>query len=720
MRKISRIGYCTLLLLLLLLMVIVEVKGRSLSYSSSEMVSDGVDHVQHNQPSFLLFRGMEYSSEECEQLYGFLPCSNSALGHLFLIVVYEYLLFHGESYVAAGGEMIFKILGPGVFGASAFQVLGALPESFILLASGLLNTKEVAEEYVFTGVGLLAGSTILLLTVLWGTCVIVGSQNLSDTSESDLSDGSDTRKETCERLFSPLTGSGISTDLETSYTARIMVLSVIPFIIIQIPKIFPSSTVQNIVTLVALFVSAVFLLLYFFYQTFQPWIQKRRLEYVKHEHLILKILQHVQNHALARILTDDGAPNVLGIRRLFEEIDRDGDDFISPSELKELLLQIKFRKSDADKDKAMAEVLKQFDMDGDRKITKEEFVDAITRWLDETKQTINKEYYSKNSLKSLYEVFQPWIQNRRREHEMRKELISGILRHVQSHALGSLVAEDGTPNTPNIRGLFEKIDLDGDNCISQPELKQLIMDLKFGDIPLDADEAVSKMMEEFDTSGDHLISEEEFVAGFAKWLNPLNNQDPHTPTYQDDVYQKTWEETDMLVDDDKRKGVVNEKSPWAWLKAIMFLVVGIVILAILAEPLIESVQNFSKAASIPSFFVSFILVPLATSARAATSAIKAARRKKSRTTSLTFSEIYSGVFMNNILGFCVLLSLIHARGLTWDFSAEVLVVVIVCAIVGLSASFCSAFPVWSSIIAYLLYPLSLLLVYFLDDVLQYS
>ncbi|KAK9265345.1 hypothetical protein L1049_027214 [Liquidambar formosana] len=576
MRKISRIGYCTLLLLLLLLllMVIVEVKGRSLSYSSSEMVSDGVDHVQHNQPSFLLFRGMEYSSEECEQLYGFLPCSNSALGHLFLIVVYEYLLFHGESYVAAGGEMIFKILGPGVFGASAFQVLGALPESFILLASGLLNTKEVAEEYVFTGVGLLAGSTILLLTVLWGTCVIVASQNLSDTSESDLSDGSDTRKETC---------SGISTDLETSYTARIMVLSVIPFIIIQIPKIFPSSTVQNIVTLVALFVSVVFLLLYFFYQTFQPWIQKRRLEYVKHEHLILKILQHVQNHALARILTDDGAPNVLGIRRL-----------------------------------------------------------------------------------------------------------------------------------------FEKIDLDGDNCISQTELKRLIMNLKFGDMPLDVDKAVSKMMEEFDTSGDHLISEEEFVAGFAKWLNPLNNQDPHTPTYQDDVYQKTWEETDMLVDDDKRKGVVNEKSPWAWLKAIMFLVVGIVILAILAEPLIESVQNFSKAASIPSFFISFILVPLATTARAATSAIKAARRKKSRTTSLTFSEIYSGVFMNNILGFCVLLSLIYARGLTWDFSAEVLVVVIVCAIVGLSASFCSAFPVWSSIIAYLLYPLSLLLVYFLDDVLQYS
>ena len=35
--------------------------------------------------------------------------------------------------MAAGGEQIFKILGPGVFGASAFDILGALPESLILV-----------------------------------------------------------------------------------------------------------------------------------------------------------------------------------------------------------------------------------------------------------------------------------------------------------------------------------------------------------------------------------------------------------------------------------------------------------------------------------------------------------------------------------------------------------------------------------------------------------
>lgn len=71
--------------------------------------------------------------------------------------------------------------------------------------------------------------------------------------------------------------------------------------------------------------------------------------------------------------------------------------------------------------------------------------------------------------------------------------------------------------------------------------------------------------------------------------------------------------------------------------------------------------------------------------------------------------------MNNVLGFLVLLSIIYARELTWDYSAEVLVVMIVCIVMGIFASLRSIFPVWTSIIAYLLYPLSLLFVYVLDD-----
>ena len=44
----------------------------------------------------------------------------------------------------------------------------------ICKVSGLSGSKETAQSQVSVGMGLLAGSTVLLLTVIWGTCVVVG------------------------------------------------------------------------------------------------------------------------------------------------------------------------------------------------------------------------------------------------------------------------------------------------------------------------------------------------------------------------------------------------------------------------------------------------------------------------------------------------------------------------------------------------------------------
>jgi len=59
--------------------------------------------------------------------------------------------------------------------------------------TGLSSDKESAQEYASTGVGLLAGSSILLLTVVWGTCVIIGKKKLTNHSNSDGLHSSSTR-----------------------------------------------------------------------------------------------------------------------------------------------------------------------------------------------------------------------------------------------------------------------------------------------------------------------------------------------------------------------------------------------------------------------------------------------------------------------------------------------------------------------------------------------
>ncbi|KAL0362645.1 UNVERIFIED_CONTAM: Sodium/calcium exchanger NCL1 [Sesamum calycinum] len=699
----------TLLLSLIILLV------SPIPVISRPLISDGNEFPSNSSVDTIRLKGIvdsagtggkfESESESCEQMYGFLPCSESVWGHVFLIVVYEYLLFHGESYVASGGERIFKILGPGVFGACAFQLIGSLPESLILLASGLLNSKEVAQECVLTGVGLLAGSSILLLTLLWGTCVILGTQDFSDYLQSDAASSSDCpkQKNPLERLFLSLwPGYGLVTDSWTGYTARIMLVSVIPFTIIQFPRLFRLSlSWERVFVVIALLVSVIFLLSYFFYQLFQPWIQKRQLLYLKHGHLVVDILKHVQYQTMGSLFTGDGGPNLSVIKRIFEETDQDGDKYLTAAELKDFLREIKFRKLYSDKDKVTADMMKEFDANKDKKITFDEFVKGMEKWIEETKKDSGKTYH---------------------------------LNEASIH--GSLLTENGTPDLPAIKRLFKDIDHDKDDFISHSELKDLMMDIKFGIIPNDIDAAASKMMEELDVSGDQLINEEEFVTGLSKWLKSSYVNQTTTPEInKDSGFQEKWEQTDELVEDK-----LIDKSVLAWTKAIALVVLGIVMLGLLAEPLIHSVQNLSEAANIPSFFIAFIFVPLATNARIAISAISEVRRKKLNINSLTFSEvffsylllehkekliganmsfqtmqIYGTVLMNNLLGFSVLLSLIYFRGLSWDFSVEVLMVLIVSAVVGFLASFSTIFPVWTSFLAYLLYPMSLVLVNVLGD-----
>lgn len=77
-------------------------------------------------------------------------------------------------------------------------------------------------------------------------------------------------------------------------------------------------------------------------------------------------------------------------------------------------------------------------------------------------------------------------------------------------------------------------------------------------------------------------------------------------------------------------------------KAMALLIVGIIMLTVLAEPLVESVRRFSESVKIEPFYVSFILVPLATNVRTAIAPIRAAMQKKHQITSLTLSEVCPG------------------------------------------------------------------------------
>ncbi|KAF9666603.1 hypothetical protein SADUNF_Sadunf16G0245900 [Salix dunnii] len=569
----------------LLLLIITTVHARYSPFGPSDLISDGVrSHDQNTSSSFHL--ALKSSAEEtCEQTYGFLPCTTTVIGNLFLILVYGYLMFFAATYLSSGSELLLQILGPGIVGGLFLPILGALPDALLILVSGLSGTTETAQSQVSVGMGLLAGSTVMLLTVIWGSCVVVGKCDIDETDNYAI-DRENTKR------FS-LTGSGVSTDIWTCYAAMIMAVSVIPFVVVQLLQTLHSTSGRHLAVLIALILSLAILISYCLYQVFQPWIQERRIEYSRHKLVMSGILKHLKQRALGRLLTDDGSLDEVVIQKLFHTIDENGDGFLSASELKALVIGIRFEEIDFDKDDAVSKLIKDFDKSHDDHIDMGEFIGGIKTWLDEAMR------------------------------------------------VGA-----GSPNPG-----------------------------------------------------------------------------PRTHKYLNDFHEKTKKEHALLgaKEQDEGEGDEGVKNPrWTSFKAAMMLLAGAVIAAAFADPLVDAVDNFSDATSIPTFFISFIALPLATNSSEAVSAIIFASRKKVNTASLTFSELYGAVTMNNVLCLSVFLALVYFRGLTWDFSAEVLVICIVCIVMGAFASFRTTFPLWTSFLAFFLYPFSLVLVYVLDYVLGWS
>lgn len=73
-----------------------------------------------------------------------------------------------------------------------------------LSVSGLLSNGEIAQDYASTGVGLLAGSCIFLLTVVWGSCVIAGSQQFEHDSGFGISHSSNSAHKSLKELLNGL------------------------------------------------------------------------------------------------------------------------------------------------------------------------------------------------------------------------------------------------------------------------------------------------------------------------------------------------------------------------------------------------------------------------------------------------------------------------------------------------------------------------------------
>lgn len=90
---------------------------------------------------------------------------------------------------------------------------------------------------------------------------------------------------------------------------------------------------------------------------------------------------------------------------------------------------------------------------------------------------------------------------------------------------------------------------------------------------------------------------------------------------------------------EERKG--SDKTWWNYTKAAFLIILGTAISILLANPLMDTLDDFSTSVNIPSFLVSYVVIPLALNFRQAFSSITSVRHKTAKAASLTFSEVKS-------------------------------------------------------------------------------
>jgi len=131
--------------------------------------------------------------------------------------------------------------------------------------------------------------------------------------------------------------------------------------------------------------------------------------------------------------------------------------------------------------------------------------------------------------------------------------------------------------------------------------------------------------------------------------------------------------------------------------------------------MVDAITEVGEQLNIGAFYVSFIITPVCSNASELVASLVFAMNKTIKTNSMTLSQLYGAATMNSTLGLAIFYGLIYFRKLAWTFSAETLAILFVTWVVTSVGSFKQSFSCVWIIPNLMLYPLSLLLVYILEN-----
>jgi len=147
------------------------------------------------------------------------------------------------------------------------------------------------------------------------------------------------------------------------------------------------------------------------------------------------------------------------------------------------------------------------------------------------------------------------------------------------------------------------------------------------------------------------------------------------------------------------------------LQACMFLLLGTFAVSVFSDPMVDVISQVGDRLNVSPFYVSFIVTPLASNSSEVFAGLMFARKKTNESISMTVATMHGAATMNNTLALCIFMAIIYMRGLAWEYTAEVIVVLVVVTAVGLQTMWRRNIFLWQGLMVLSFYPLSILAVY---------
>ncbi|KYQ99861.1 hypothetical protein DLAC_03815 [Tieghemostelium lacteum] len=615
-----------------------------------------------------------------EEQTSLLPISNSITADLFLQVIYALLLAIGSRAISHGIELMMEVVSVGLVGGLVLPLLGALPDSVIVFFSTMGGqTIEETQHRVQVGVGSLAGSNIFLLTIpfavsIWhGRCDILKGVSVNKTYTNF------TWKHT-----------GVSTLPYCMILARVMIITVIPYLIIQLSYILYSRNPlaqlhekEKYWALCSFIICFVGFIGYSIYQIYDVRYQEKKLNLARKRFLWEQFFKHMsiqlKNSIKKKTLTRSTSTSkvIEGTSMSQNNMKIPKPNFEDSGNINNIIDDDAFSEADL----------------GNR---------LTTQKIGGRNQLIKSDYLQKPSLISNL----MGIDNRNPPMSA-KQMTTPTKINVTKKLSSSTGGIKLNPSSTSL------VDTEHQQQLQQfrsPKGRAVTDISDTGSYYQSNNNNENKQEEDFGSDNYLPTVHQEMETVYEGLKNKIQDLDEDDLIKHADEHQiidlniEPFPEKPKKVD---RRNIL--------IKSILYLVGGTVLIVLFADAFVESISVFSERIHIRSFYISFVVAPLALNCSELVTSYYLSQNKKRKHISLIHSSLYGAVSMNNLISLGTLLLMIYLRGLVWSFSAECLVILISTVFIGLLGSLKQTFNMVHCVVIASLYPLSIVIIILLES-----